>query len=193
METAYIAIGAALVYAACAAAAVGAFLPVLPGPLLSFAAIFAFKLALPDSQLGWWNVGICGALAALAQAADIFMSWMGAKKFGATWRGGLGAFVGVFVGIFLPPPVLWCPAVDFYRAIGRGVPRRMARGIGFARFGQGGVGGVCGLARRFNAEIFDRSLHGFRVFSGSFWPVLKIFLTPVCGWYLYYGFNLSRA
>lgn len=107
METAYIAIGAALVYAACAAAAVGAFLPVLPGPLLSFAAILAFKLALPDSQLGWWNVGICGSLAAFAQAADIFMSWIGAKKFGATWRGGLGAFVGVFVGIFLPPPVLW--------------------------------------------------------------------------------------
>ncbi|OLA85694.1 MAG: hypothetical protein BHW65_02520 [Verrucomicrobia bacterium CAG:312_58_20] len=101
------AIGAALVYAACAAAAVGAFLPVLPGPLLSFAAILAFKLALPESQLGWWNVGICGALAAFAQAADIFMSWMGAKKFGATWRGGLGAFIGVFVGIFLPPPALW--------------------------------------------------------------------------------------
>ena len=107
METAYIAIGAALVYAACAAAAVGAFLPVLPGPLLSFAAILAFKLALPDSQLGWWNVGICGALAAFAQAADIFMSWIGAKKVGATWRGGLGAFVGVFVGIVLPPAELW--------------------------------------------------------------------------------------
>ena len=82
-------------------------MPVLPGPLLSFAAILAFKLALPESQLGWWNVGICGALAAFAQAADIFMSWMGAKKFGATWRGGLGAFIGVFVGIFLPPPALW--------------------------------------------------------------------------------------
>ena len=104
METAYIAIGAALVYAACAAAAVGAFLPVLPGPLLSFAAILAFKLALPESQLGWWNVGICGALAAFAQAADIFMSWMGAKKFGATWRGGSGlrasgrAGLGAFAG-----------------------------------------------------------------------------------------------
>lgn len=35
------------------------------------------------------------------------MSWLGAKKFGATWRGGLGAFIGVFVGIFLPPPIFW--------------------------------------------------------------------------------------
>lgn len=113
---------------------------VLPGPLLSFAAILAFKLALPDSQLGWWNVGICGALAAFAQAADIFMSWMGAKKFGATWRGGLGAFVGVFVGIFLPPPVLWifiAPLVGAFLGEWLG-------GSGLRASGQGGAGGVRG-------------------------------------------------
>lgn len=36
METAYIATGEILVYIACLLAAIGAFLPVLPGPLLSF-------------------------------------------------------------------------------------------------------------------------------------------------------------
>lgn len=107
METAYIATGEILVYIACLLAAIGAFLPVLPGPLLSFAAILVFKLVFPESGVGWLNVWICGFLAAFAQLADIFMSWLGAKKFGATWRGGLGAFIGVFVGIFLPPPIFW--------------------------------------------------------------------------------------
>ena len=76
-------------------------------PLLSFAAILVFKLVFPESGVGWLNIWICGFLAAFAQLADIFMSWLGAKKFGATWRGGLGAFIGVFVGIFLPPPIFW--------------------------------------------------------------------------------------
>ena len=107
METAYIATGEILVYIACLLAAIGAFLPVLPGPLLSFAAILVFKLVFPESGVGWLNIWICGFLAAFAQLADIFMSWLGAKKFGATWRGGLGAFIGVFVGIFLPPPIFW--------------------------------------------------------------------------------------
>ena len=38
---------------------------------------------------------------------DFLMSWVGAKKFGATWKGALGAFVGAIVGIFIPPPLLW--------------------------------------------------------------------------------------
>lgn len=107
METTFYIIGEILVYIACIVGAVGAFLPVLPGPLLSFAAILVFKFVFPQTPLSWLNVGICGFLAVFAQVADIFMTWICAKKLGATWRGGLGAFLGVFVGIFLPPPILW--------------------------------------------------------------------------------------
>ena len=107
MESTLYIIGEIIVYAACLLGAIGAFLPVIPGPLLSFAAILIFKLVFPETPLSWLNVGICGGLAAFAQIADIFMSWIGTKKFGATWRGAFGAFIGVFVGIFLPPPIIW--------------------------------------------------------------------------------------
>lgn len=107
MENTYLIIGEFVVFSAFFVAAVGAFLPVLPGPLLSFAAVLGFKLVFPESPLGWVNIAICGFLAFFAQVADFLLSWFGAKKFGATWRGGVGAFVGVVVGIFLPPPLIW--------------------------------------------------------------------------------------
>ena len=106
MENTYLIIGEFVVFSAFFVAAVGAFLPVLPGPLLSFAAVLGFKLVFPESPLGWVNIAICGFLAFFAQVADFLLSWFGAKKFGATWRGGVGAFVGVVVGIFLPPPLI---------------------------------------------------------------------------------------
>ena len=101
METAYIATGEILVYIACLLAAIGAFLPVLPGPLLSFAAILVFKLVFPESGVGWLNVWICGFLAAFAQLADIFMSWLGAKKFGAVISCGK-----LFAGLEMLPGVV---------------------------------------------------------------------------------------
>ena len=35
------------------------------------------------------------------------MGVWGARKFGASWKGAVGAFLGAFIGFFLPPPLLW--------------------------------------------------------------------------------------
>lgn len=86
--------------------ALGSFLPVIPGPLIAGLGLLGFKLIFPMS-ISWWLVIAGIIIAVFSQIIDIVATWLGAKKFGATWRGTLGAFVGVFIGMFLPPPLIW--------------------------------------------------------------------------------------
>ena len=184
METAYIAIGEILVYVACILAAIGAFLPVLPGPLLSFAAILVFKLVFPESGVGWLNVWICGFLAAFAQLADIFMSWLGAKKFGATWR-----FYRRFCRhIFAAADIL-----DIRCAPCRGVLGGMARRRKHQGIRQSRVRGICGRLGGVNGKIPDCSVYGRRIYRGGFQSILKIVLTHKTRKYFNLGFNSERA
>lgn len=103
----YIACWAGVVYILLAVGAVGSFIPVVPGPLLAGLAVLCFKIFVPSAEISWWLAGAAVAVAVFAQLVDIFASWIGAKKFGATWRGVFGAFVGVFAGMLIPPPMLW--------------------------------------------------------------------------------------
>jgi len=96
-----------LLYIALAVSAIGAFLPIIPGPILAAAAILIFKLVYADSPVSWGLVVFALVISAAVQVGDFALTYLGAKKFGATWRGALGAFVGVFAGIFMPPPLLW--------------------------------------------------------------------------------------
>lgn len=140
METAYIAIGAALVYAACAAAAVGAFLPVLPGAaafvrgdigIQARSSGFAARVVERRHMRGARGFRAGRGYIHVVDGRQEIRGYMarGARRVCRGFRRNLPAAAG---------------AVDFYRAIGRGVPRRMARGIGFARFGQGGAGAFAG-------------------------------------------------
>lgn len=99
--------GVALVYLAFLIGAAGCFLPVIPGVVLAAAALVLFKVFVPESPLSWAFVAVAAALSVLAQLLDFIMTWYGAKKFGATKWGAFGAFVGVVVGIFIPPPMVW--------------------------------------------------------------------------------------
>ena len=90
----YIACWAGVVYIMLAVGAVGSFIPVVPGPLLAGLAVLCFKIFVPSAEISWWLAGAAVAVAVFAQLVDIFASWIGAKKFGATWRGVFGAFVG---------------------------------------------------------------------------------------------------
>ena len=91
----YIACWAGVVYIMLAVGAVGSFIPVVPGPLLAGLAVLCFKIFVPSAEISWWLAGAAVAVAVFAQ------------KFGATWRGVFGAFVGVFAGMLIPPPMLW--------------------------------------------------------------------------------------
>lgn len=85
------------------------FLPGLPGTLIAWLAplvyfIFADGEKLPAS-INAGTLAVSGILAAGTIVFDFFSSWWGAKKFGATWRGGIGALVGAIVGAVVFSPI----------------------------------------------------------------------------------------
>lgn len=83
----------------------GNVVPVLPGAILVFAGIVIHKLMMGPESVSWWFVlGSMGAVI-LAQALDLVSGWLGAKRFGATWKGGLGAAIGGIAGMFLFFPI----------------------------------------------------------------------------------------
>lgn len=89
------------------------FLPGLPGPVVAWCGplvYFIFSTAEPPTEwIGVKTLAIAGVFAALVMVFDFVSSWWGATKFGATWRGGLGAFVGAIVG-----PIVFSPIGGFF-------------------------------------------------------------------------------
>jgi len=81
----------------------GAVLPVLPGPPLSFAGMllihFSPAHSFPISQLI-----IFGILAAAIAALDLLLPILGTKKTGGSKIGMYGATIGLVLGLFMLPP-----------------------------------------------------------------------------------------
>ena len=78
---------------------VASFLPVVPGSFFAWLGVFIHKIWLLDASVPWSFFWMTTALALLAQVLDPVCSYIGAKKFGATWRGGLGAVLGGIAGV----------------------------------------------------------------------------------------------
>jgi hypothetical protein len=81
-------------------AILGSFLPVLPGPQISFVAFLLFHF------FGIYNfsvleLSIWGILALLIIVLDFYLPIWTTKKFGGTKYGQWGATIGVIAGIFL--------------------------------------------------------------------------------------------
>ncbi len=81
----------------------GSFLPVLPGPPLSWIGLLLLHLtkAIP---LNWWFLGITGAVALLIFVLDYIIPVMGTKRFGGTKAGMIGTTIGLVVGLIAPIP-----------------------------------------------------------------------------------------
>ena len=79
----------------------GSFLPVLPGPPVSWIGLLLLYLtkAIPDD---WWVLGITLAVALVVFALDYIIPAMGTKKFGGTKAGMIGTTVGLLVAIIFP-------------------------------------------------------------------------------------------
>ena len=81
---------------------VGCFVPVVPGPPLSWIGILFLYLtdntSITSSFLLWWL-----AVAIAVTALDYLIPVWGTKKFGGTKMGVRGSFVGLIVGLFFPP------------------------------------------------------------------------------------------
>lgn len=82
---------------------VGSFLPVLPGPPISWVGLLLLHLtkAVPDD---WTFLGITAVVAVLIFAMDYIIPAMGTKKFGGSKYGMIGTTIGLIIGLLAPIP-----------------------------------------------------------------------------------------
>lgn len=83
----------------------GTVLPILPGTalILAGACVYDWCLAGPDARLGWGMLLGLVAMVAASYLVDFFFVAAGARRFGASRYGPLGAIGGLVVGFFLGP------------------------------------------------------------------------------------------
>lgn len=86
-------------FAAIALGIAGLFLPALPGTALIFAGIVLVAWAGGFQRIGIGTLVVVAFLAAAAIAADYLAGVLGAKRFGASKWGILGAFAGMLLGL----------------------------------------------------------------------------------------------
>ena len=84
----------------------GLVLPVLPGAPLMFLGILALAWADDFTRIGPPGLVITGGVAALIFIADYVAGAVGARAFGSSWWGLLGAFLGLVAGFPLGLPGL---------------------------------------------------------------------------------------
>ncbi|MDO6745125.1 DUF456 family protein [Tenacibaculum soleae] len=82
---------------------IGAFLPVLPGPITSWIGLLLLHLTKVIPQ-DWWFLGITLAIAIIIFILDYFIPAMGAKRFGGTKYGVYGTTIGLIIGLLSPIP-----------------------------------------------------------------------------------------
>lgn len=83
---------------------VGIVLPALPGPILVFAGLVLAAWANQFTIVGGSTIVLLAVLTVLAYGVEFAASALGARQFGATPRGIIGAAVGTAVGIFFGLP-----------------------------------------------------------------------------------------
>jgi uncharacterized protein YqgC (DUF456 family) len=85
---------------------IGLVVPVLPGSPLIFLGVLAVAWADGFTRIGPTGLVVTGVLASLIFIADYVAGAVGAKAFGSSWWGLLGAFLGLIAGLPLGLPGL---------------------------------------------------------------------------------------
>jgi uncharacterized protein YqgC (DUF456 family) len=89
-----------------AAGLVGLFLPALPGAPLILAGLVIAAWTEDFRYAGLWTIVALALITLLSLAVDFWATMFGAKKFGASKRAGVGAVIGLAVGVFIGFPGL---------------------------------------------------------------------------------------
>ena len=88
---------------------IGAVVPVLPGPLLSYSGLLCMAAA-SFSEVGAWTLCIWGAATVAVTVSDYLLPAYMAKRFGGSRLGAVGATVGAILGlIWMPVGILLGP------------------------------------------------------------------------------------
>ena len=119
----------------------GSLLPITPGTLIVWVGVITHRLWIgPEDSVTWKIVIIAGVLMLIGQVAEFVLSAWGARKFGASWKGAVGALIGAFIGFFIPPPLFWLILGPILGA----VVGELAAGRSFQAGGKAGIGTVIG-------------------------------------------------
>jgi uncharacterized protein YqgC (DUF456 family) len=126
---------------------IGSFVPLLPGPPLVLIAALGHWLWFRPHSASTLVLIFLTALTAMALLLDHFASVYGAKRFGATWRGLLGAFVGGVIGIFFNIPGIiigpFLGAMAFEMLGGYKIDKASQAGVGATLGVFAGIVGKC--------------------------------------------------
>ena len=80
---------------------IGTVVPVLPGTTIILGAAIIHHLMLgAEKSIGWNAIVVLVLLTLLSYGFDFLGSYFGAKRFGATKWGAIGAIVGAVIGLF---------------------------------------------------------------------------------------------
>ena len=144
---------------------VGSLLPVVPGSFIVWLGVIMHRLWMgADASVTWKIVILTGILTLFGQIVDFLMGIWGARKFGASWKGAVGAFVGAFVGFLVPPPLFWL----IVGPIAGAVVGELAAGRTFREGGKAGVGtvvgGIIAFALKFGISMCVIALFFFDLF-----------------------------
>ena len=84
---------------------VGCLIPILPSTTIVLGAAIVHRL-IYGGEIGaqTWVLVVLGLITAFSFLVDSLASMIGAKKFGASWKGVAGAMVGGIVGMFFSIP-----------------------------------------------------------------------------------------
>jgi uncharacterized protein YqgC (DUF456 family) len=128
-------------------------LPMIPGSLIVWTSILIHKLWMGDASVAWNIVILTGIITLIGQLADIVMGIWGARKFGASWKGAVGALLGAFIGLFIPPQLFWLIVGPVIGAIiGELLAGRTFKAGSKAGFGTV-IGGIIAFALKFGLSV----------------------------------------
>ncbi|MDX1640109.1 MAG: DUF456 family protein [Balneolaceae bacterium] len=99
MEIVWIIIGSLLIVAGI----IGAFLPIIPGTPLSYAALLLMQFTL-GAPFSWTFLLIWGLVVGITATIDGLIPAEGARRMGGSQYGIYGCLIGGVVGLFLFPP-----------------------------------------------------------------------------------------
>lgn len=87
----------------CLAGIIGSFLPVIPGPPLSFVAILLLHFSGTENRVSYTLLAILLLFTIIITMLDYVIPIWGTKKFGGTKYGIWGSTIGLIVGLFFGP------------------------------------------------------------------------------------------
>ncbi len=106
-----------------------------------------------DASVTWKIVIITGIITIIGQISDFIMGLWGARKFGATWKGAIGALFGALIAFFIPPPLFWL----IVGPVAGAIAGELLAGRTFKEGGQAGlgavIGGIAAFALKFGLSI----------------------------------------